>query len=199
MSADIIYPEASVRKETFHTLSFVRPALRPGDRVLDISCGGGFVLAELAKEGAVGDVMGIDIVDLRAAPLDAFTLYDGKTIPLADDSYDVALLTFVLHHVPNELKAPLVAEARRVARRAVVVLEDTPRNAYDRFACNWHGKAHRKRIGTTAGFGFYDQPTWERFFAEQGFDVKVSRALPRWERDVLRPWARSGFVLEKKP
>src|SRR5438034_791428 len=154
----IIYPPGNVRKETMHTLTYVRPALRPGDGVLDIGCGDGWVLAELAGEH---EVMGVDIVDLRKVELPRFALYDGQHVPCADSSFDVVLLTFVLHHVPNELKPALVAEARRVSRRNVVVLEDTPRTALDRLACNMHGRAHRKRIGTTAGFGFYDQRRWE--------------------------------------
>jgi len=179
-----------------HTLSFVRPALRPGDRVLDIGCGDGWVLAELATEH---EVMGVDIVDLRRKELPpfGFELYDGLQVPCADGSFDVVLLTFVLHHVPNDRKPQLVREARRVTRRNVVVLEDTPRNAIDRRACNMHGRAHRKRIGTTADFGFYDQEGWEIFFDQQGLRVTTSRALPRFGRDLIRPWARSWFVLEK--
>ena len=179
-----------------HTLSFVRPVLRAGDRVLDIGCGEGWVLAELAGEH---EVMGVDIVDLRRKfiPPFGFELYDGLQVPCADGSFDVVLLTFVLHHVPNDRKAQLVREARRVTRRNVVVLEDTPRNAIDRLACNMHGRAHRKRIGTTADFGFYDQTGWEIFFDQQGLRVTTSQALPRFGRDLIRPWARSWFVLEK--
>src|SRR5262249_16614533 len=119
---ELIYPPGNVRKETEHTLSFVRPVLRPGDRVLDIGCGEGWVLAELC---GAHDVMGVDIVDLRRAELPrfAFDLYDGLQVPCADSSFDVVLLTFVLHHVPNENKAPLLREAQRITRRNIVVLE----------------------------------------------------------------------------
>jgi len=197
MDREIVYPMPSVRKETLHTLSYVRPALEPGDRILDIGCGDGWVLGNLIGDGH--DVMGVDIVDLRkpAVPEFAFALYDGEKVPLPDASFDVVLLTFVLHHVPNDKKAPLVAEARRLTRRTLVVLEDTPRNLIDRWACNIHGRSHRKRIGTTADFGFYPQWEWEQFFVDRGFAVRRSEALPRFSRDVIRPWARCCFVLDK--
>ena len=194
VAAPIVYPPGNLRKETMHTLSYVRPSLRPGDRVIDIGCGGGHVLAELAAEH---QVKGVDIVDLRVAPLEDFALYDGEHVPAADNEFDVALLTFVLHHVPNDKKAQLVREAARVASRAIVLLEDTPRTALDRLACDLHGRSHRKRIGTTADYGFYSQPRWEEFFRELGLRVTRSEALPRWTRDLIRPWARSVFVVEK--
>jgi ubiquinone/menaquinone biosynthesis C-methylase UbiE len=176
-----------------HTLSCVRPALRPGDAVLDIGCGEGFVLAELAAEH---QVMGIDVVDLRATSLPRFARYDGLHVPCPDRSFDVALLTFVLHHVPNELKPVLVREVARVTRRAIVVLEDTPRTLLDRLAATLHGRAFQRKVGSTAAFGFYDQGRWERFFADAGLRVAVSTRLSRLERDWKRPWARSCFVLE---
>jgi len=162
--------------------------------VLDIGCGEGFVIAELAAEH---EVMGVDVVDMRATEVPRFSLYDGLRVPCADGSFDVVLLCFVLHHVPNDLKATLVGEARRVTRRAVVVVEDTPRTALDRFVCDVHGQAFRRKVGTTAGFGFYDQARWERFFVEIGLRVEASTALSRFGRDWKRPWARTCFVLEK--
>jgi SAM-dependent methyltransferase len=188
------YPLASLKKETFHTLDWVRPALEPGWSILDIGCGGGWVLGELAGEH---EVMGVDIVDLREVELPRFSLYDGLKVPVEDNAFDVALLTFVLHHVPNDRKAALVAEARRVARRRVVVLEDTPRTPLDSLACWMHGHFHRRRIGSDASFGFYSQRKWEEFFASEGLTVHKSTALPRFSRDWIRPWARTGFVLEK--
>lgn len=194
MPAEIIYSPGSQRKLTMHTLSCVRPALEPGWSVLDVGCGSGHVLAELAVDQH--PVMGVDIVDCRETPLEPFALYDGVHIPCPEASWDVVLLTFVLHHVPNEIKPALIREARRVARRRIVVLEDTPRTFLDRFACDRHGKAFRKKIGSTADYGFYDQGRWEQFFEAEGLRVARSVALPRFERDVWRPWARSWFVLD---
>jgi len=189
----VSYPPGTARQLTMSTLAFIRPVLRPGDRVLDIGCGEGFVLAELAS---AHEVTGVDIADHRATRLPRFALYDGLRLPFADGSYDVSLLAFVLHHVPNDLKPVLVREARRVSRRAIVVLEDTPRTLLDRIACHLHGRAYRRKVGSTAGFGFYDPARWEAFFAQLELRVVTSTAFSRFRRDWRRPWARTCFVLE---
>src|SRR5262249_51413008 len=104
-------------------------------------------------------------------------------------------LAFVLHHVPNDKKPALVAEARRVCKRTLVVIEDTPRNAVDRFFNRRHGEKYRKSIGSDAGYCFYSQPGWEQFFAEQRLEVVESQRLSRFCRDWKQPYARSCFVL----
>ncbi len=190
----IKYPPGNLRKETFHTLAYIDPVVEPGWSVLDIGCGGGHVLGELSADHPV---MGVDIVDLRAVDLPRFALYDGLTVPCDDQSFDVVLLTFVLHHVPNERKRALLAEARRIARRCVVILEDTPRTLLDRLACWLHGHFHRRRIGSRAGFGFYSQRQWEAVFRHEQMTIERSVALPRFSRDLIRPWARSWFVLSR--
>lgn len=193
----IVYPEPNTRLATEHTLSYVRPLLRPGDTVLDVGCGSGYVLAELAAERAV---TGIDIVDTRAPQLPPFPFqkYDGLQLPFADDSFDVVLLIFVLHHVPNPLKHRLVDEARRVARRHIVVMEDTPRTPIDWLAAWLHGRRHRREIGSDADFGFFTKARWEQFFAERKLRVTRASRVPRLSRIWWRPWARSAFWLEKR-
>jgi SAM-dependent methyltransferase len=189
----LAYPSRSLRHVTAHTLSLVRPALEPGWSLLDVGCGSGFVAAELAAERPV---LGLDIVDARRAPLADFARWDGLRLPCADGSWDAVLLAFVLHHVPDERKAAVVAEARRVARRRILVLEDTPVTPLDWAAAWMHGHRHRREIGSAASFGFKSRAGWERWFAAQGLKVARSARLPRLARDWYRPWARGWLVLE---
>lgn len=183
----------SVRHDVDHTVGLVAPHLRAGDSVLDVGCGWAYVTAAIAETHA--DTWGIDIVDVRRTELPHFALYDGQTIGFAARRFDVVVLAFVLHHVPNEVKPALVAEARRVCRRTLVIVEDTPRNRVDRFFNRRHGEAYRRSIGSDADYGFYSQPEWEAFFARQGLELVESRALSRFCRDWKQPYARSVFVL----
>ena len=147
------YRSRTVKKETLQTVSLLTPHLEPGASVLDIGCGEGYVLDELAARGVTG-VQGVDIVDIRGNKDYPFRLYDGETLPFPDRSFDLVVLSFVLHHVPNEKKLVLIEEALRVSRAKVVVVEDTPSTAFDRLMNRRHGESYRRRIRSTAAFGF---------------------------------------------
>jgi len=187
----------AVKRDVNQSLSLLLPHIASTDSVLDIGCGEAYVTAGIARRAR--DTWGADIVDLRRAHVPHFQQYDGVTLDLPDQRFDVVVLSFVLHHVPNELKPKLVGEARRVCRRTLLVIEDTPRNAFDRWTSNRHGESYRKKIGSTASFGFYSQPEWEQFFAREQFDVCESRTLSRLCRDPFQPYARSFFVLRRLP
>jgi ubiquinone/menaquinone biosynthesis C-methylase UbiE len=185
----------AVRRDVNQSLGLLLPHIAATDSVLDIGCGEAYVTAGIARRAR--DTWGADIVDLRRAPVPHFQQYDGLTLDLPDQRFDVVVLSFVLHHVPNELKPKLVGEARRVCRRTLLVIEDTPRNAFDRWTSQRHGESYRKKIGSSASFGFYSQPEWEQFFAREHFDICESRTLSRLCRDPLQPYARSFFVLRR--
>lgn len=90
-------------------------ALQPGERVLDVGCGTG-VLTRLAAEvvGPAGWVVGIDPAPLMLARARDNAALAGKWLefrlaavehlPFADQTFDVALASFVLHHLPPEVK-----------------------------------------------------------------------------------------------
>jgi SAM-dependent methyltransferase len=95
--------------------------LRPGDRVLDVGVGPGRTarLVEAAVPGA--QVTGLDVIDVLQEDV-PLVLYDGLSFPFEDGRFDVALVLYTLHHARQP--ARVLDEAVRVARRAVVVIEE---------------------------------------------------------------------------
>jgi SAM-dependent methyltransferase len=144
----------------------------------------------------VPDVTVVDVVDVRRTRGLPFSLYDGVNLPFPDGRFDVAMLNFVLHHVPDERKVALLREALRVARQTVFILEDTPSTAFDRFVSRRHGEAYRRKIASDAPFGFLTRSEWTWLFRGLGVDVE-SQPLGRFCRSVLQPFARAAFVLHK--
>jgi ubiquinone/menaquinone biosynthesis C-methylase UbiE len=127
--------------------SFRRETLRlanvaTGDQVLDVGCGTG-VLTCLAADavGPSGRATGIDpsaamiAAARRNAALEgssaAFRLAAIEALPYADSSFDVVLSSFMLHHLPPEVKRDGLREVYRVLKdggRLLAVDIDRPAN-----------------------------------------------------------------------
>jgi ubiquinone/menaquinone biosynthesis C-methylase UbiE len=88
----------------------------PGSRVMDVGCGGGTAVAELAALGA--DAVGVDAADEAIAfarehhPDCRFEVGDAQRLPFADESFDGYRAEKLYHALDDPDKA--CAEARRV-------------------------------------------------------------------------------------
>jgi SAM-dependent methyltransferase len=191
----IRYHSQTVRKETLHTVTLVAPHLDRGMAVLDVGCGEGYVGEELCARG-VREVHGLDIVDIRRNKNGPFCLYDGERLPFPDGRFDLVMLNFVLHHVPDEQKIALIRQALRVTRAKVFILEDTPTTAFDRFVSQRHGDAYRRKIDSDAPFGFLTPTEWRWLFRGMGLEPETL-PLSRFCRSVLQPFARTAFMLRR--
>jgi ubiquinone/menaquinone biosynthesis C-methylase UbiE len=105
-----------------------------GKRVVDVGAGAGALVRFMRSKGA--DPIGVEcgeamISQARAADLenlDAYVDGVGQDLPLDDESADVVVFSYSLHHVPGEHIASALAEANRVLRRGgtLAVLEPIP-------------------------------------------------------------------------
>jgi SAM-dependent methyltransferase len=110
------------RSKAAHVETLCRRAdLRPAT-VVEIGCGDGAVLAELAHRGWTVD--GFELAENAArrarerGVARKVETFDGEHVPAEADEYDLAVLSHVLEHVPDPL--PLLREAARVARWVLV-------------------------------------------------------------------------------
>ncbi len=104
------------------------PTATRSRRVLDLGAGEGYVGAIL-QERHGAEVILADVIDLNRTAL-PHVRYDGHVLPFADDTFDVTLLLFVLHH--TERPETVLREALRVTRGAVLIWESVYESETDR-------------------------------------------------------------------
>jgi ubiquinone/menaquinone biosynthesis C-methylase UbiE len=158
--------------------------------VLDVGCGNGYITHHLsAMLGA--NVVGIDLGETTEAPID-YRRFDGKHFPVADQSFDVVSLCYVLHHAQNI--GGLLSELRRVLRAGglAVVYEDIPNVWWDRFFCWTHDFKWHRRTGPCT---FRDEQEWRQVFTSAGFEIVNERPLSRW-RNLAHPVCRRLYALK---
>jgi SAM-dependent methyltransferase len=98
-----------------------------GKDVVDIGCGGGGLVRELARLGA--RPIGVEISEQQLATAVArdgesgarYLIGRGEDLPLEDASVDAAIFMRTLHHVPAAEQPAALREARRVVRPGGVV------------------------------------------------------------------------------
>jgi SAM-dependent methyltransferase len=107
-----------------HVLALcARRGLTPG-HTLEVGCGDGALLCELARRGFGGRLAGLEITAAAVAiarerpEIASVERYDGAHVPAADGAYDLGVLSHVLEHVSDP--AALLAEVARACRAVVV-------------------------------------------------------------------------------
>jgi SAM-dependent methyltransferase len=163
--------------------------LAPAD-LLDVGCGEGFVTEHLAARLPQGArVVGLDrdVPKLRdawaahnAARIELIT-GDAHALPFDDGAFEVVTLIEMLQLVADPHQA--LAEALRVARRAVVVT--VPEEPLWR-ALNVARGAYLPRLGNTPGhIHHWSRRAFAELLAEHGDIVLLRRSRP-WLLAVLR-------------
>ena len=147
--------------------------------VLDLGCGSCCTTARLQSQHGM-KVTSLDVVDkgVCTRPL----VYDGKTIPFSDSSFDLGICSFVLHHTSNQLA--ILKELKRTCKH-VLVLEDTPESPSE-----WkHAMKHAQSDWGQCEECFHTDCDWQCIFTSVGFRiVRISKMSPWLCPFAAQPW-----------
>ena len=177
-AVEAVYAFPDVVEQRRATL--VALGLHPGERVLDIGCGPGYLASEMAEVvGREGFVLGVDpspamlaIAARRAVPGMELAEGDALSVPAPDASFDAAVSTQVYEYVADIAGA--LAEARRVLKPGGrLLILDTD---------------------------------WDSIVWRSSDDERMARVLAAWDEHLAHPHlprrlpellASSGFTLQK--
>ena len=174
------------------------PWIAQGQSFLDLGSGTGLVARRLAH-----------VTRANATACDAFEFdnrielpylrqTDPLRVPAADKSFDVVVMCFVLHHIPSwDDQLVVAAEAMRVARKRVLVLEDTPFNKIDLLFNKGWDWVLNQRHGIPVPFTFRSREEWSGLFSANGFRVDHTESYrPKWP--TLGMYHHTLFVLDRR-
>lgn len=166
--------------------------LQPGERVLDIGCGDGFLLQAMTPFGA--DLFGVDLADSRvtqalcrfsASGVSAELQQASATsLPYEDGALDAASCSEVLEHLPDPLAA--VREAHRVLKAGGRYVVSVP----NRELISWRRCVHCGCMTPSDGhLHRFDADSLRQLLIEGGFRVlEVRGTYPLINRRGIIGW-----------
>jgi len=175
----------TIRKERYKVHPYILPLLGElcyqGKKVLEIGCGVGSDLVNLARAGVV--VTGVDLspksVKLARRHCQIFgvkaklMVADAECLPFSDESFDIVYSLGVLHHSPGIQKA--IAEIYRVLKpggKVIVMLYHKNFFTYwlKLFLCRWllTGKFLTGKFEETINDLEYPGCPWVRLYSKKG-------------------------------
>lgn len=96
--------------------------IKPGDRILDVGCGKGYLAYDFTLEMPGVEVVGLDISEYaiehsKEEIKDNLVLGDAVSLPFEDDSFDFVVSITTLHNLPPEKLVASLKEIERVSRK----------------------------------------------------------------------------------
>jgi ubiquinone/menaquinone biosynthesis C-methylase UbiE len=143
---------------------FARQHRRRPLRILDVACGTGRTLSQVAAALPGNQCFGVDLSPfyleaarelLAAVPEVSLVAENAEQLPFRDDYFDIATSTYLFHELPRRARRRVMGELRRVLRPGgLLVLEDSAQLAEARdlevflegFAAQMHEPFYRDYV-----------------------------------------------------
>ena len=162
-------------KRTDNLVRLVSRYINKKDKILDVGCGACDVAKSLVDSGF--DVTALDVKNLSIHKDITPVVYGGEKMPFDNDSFDVAFLITVLHHLKEPEK--LLRETKRVSKR-IIIIEDIYESNFQ--------KLLTYLMDSLTNFEFIGHPhsnksdkEWKKEFKKQGLKLLDSKKEPFWK------------------
>ena len=164
---------------------FIPCLSNPGQHisVLDVGCGRGELAYLILRKRQDISLVGIDILDQEKKCIPV-KIFDGKTIPYGDFSFDVVTIIDVLHHTNVPLL--LLREAKRVSRKYIIIKDHTLNGFLAGPTLKFMDIVGNKRFGVSLPYNYWTKEKWSEAFDILGLKIEIWKTSLR-----LYPWPAS--------
>jgi SAM-dependent methyltransferase len=164
-----------------------------GPKLLDLGCGLGGYAHHLIRRGH--EVTAVDrnprYVELARRYGVPAQLVEGERLPFADGAFDAVFLVEVLEHIPDGAVPAVLREARRVAKRSVIL---TVPDCTDHARLTDQGFMH-SHFACVDHVQFFTAENLPALLRQHFPRVEVTRADPIYPHRLLAPWIRRPLSL----
>ncbi len=169
----------------------LRRLVAPGGSILDLGCGAGVPVARaLARDYRVTgvDVSAVQIARARKlVPEASFAQADMATVNFSRATFDAVVCLYALIHVPVEWHRSMLARIASWLQPGGVLLITTGETAATGTESDWLGVP-----GATMYWSHADWPTYQRWFAELGYDLLHDQVVAEGDGGHHIALARTG-------
>ena len=156
-------------------------------KLLDVGSGDGYITRQLLQKGF--NVTKIDVKNLDKYVVNV-TIYDGKKLPYQNNSFDLVMVNFVLHHTNNLLD--ILHEVIRVTNKYIIISEDIIDTYLDKILGFIHVIKHD---GIHYKNNFHSSTEWNEIFNNLNLQVIKIIDIPRKTLKIY-PIKRKIYLLK---
>ena len=150
----------------------IAPLLQPGWTVFDVGCGDGRLAGSIQERRAGLSFEGFEL-EVRGETAIPVREFDGRRLPAADGAADAVLLIDVLHHTRDP--TVLLAEARRVARRAIVIKDHRTARPLARPLLRFMDRVGNGSRTAPLSVDYWSEARWRQAWEDEGLRVRHYR------------------------
>ena len=136
--------------------------------VLDVGIGTGFVTLKIKEFNPKIHIIGLDIEDKTNGSVPV-TIFDGKTIPFPDNSFDVVLCIDVLHHISDI--GSLMKELSRVSKKYVIIKDHQRYSILSYYFLHFSDYITNAPYDINCAYNFYTKKQWLNEFHNAGLEL----------------------------
>ena len=161
------------------------PHLNNG-KVLSVGCGEGRVESLLQRKRGI-DIVGAEVTLYKNQKIQ-IEMIDGEKLPFPDKSFETTIFVYMLHHTENI--DTLLAEARRVTKGTILILDHTYTNPLSKGLLKLYDYGANIFSGMPIPFNFLKIREWKSLFKKFNLDVEeatIPSALNVFFKLTVRP------------